>query len=174
MNVGILLSSSGQSLFLQEAGSHNDLSAVAASQIESSDTVLVGSVVAVGGLIVLVGLVVVGSIQLNAVISALVEGLVLQLTHVGDESDLILAIGRGHLVSDLIGIGDSGGTAFGFLGIGVVGGAGSTANEQAGYHNNSQQCAEPFLHFLFLQYFFGIKIPWFYCRTYSRKMQYFP
>ena len=43
-----------------------------------------------------------GSIALHAVPGALVEGLVLQLAHVGDESDFVLVIRGGHVVFDVI------------------------------------------------------------------------
>ena len=64
--------------------------------------VIIGSLVAVGGLVVLVAQAVGGSIQLDAVKGALVEGLVLQLAHVGDEGDLISAVGAGHVVVDVV------------------------------------------------------------------------
>ena len=51
-----------------------------------------------------------GGIALHAVPGALVEGLVLQLAHVGDESEFVLVVGGGHVVLDVVridGFGDS-------------------------------------------------------------------
>ena len=87
---------------LQEAGGHNDLCAVVDSGLHGVVTIVIGGLVAVGGLIVLVGLAVGIGVQLHAVVSALVEGLVLQIAHVGDERDLILAIAGRHFVRDVV------------------------------------------------------------------------
>ena len=139
MDIGVLFSSSLQGSFLHEAGSDHDLGAVLASQIESSDTVSIGSFVGVGGLIVLVGLAVGSSVQLHAVIGALVEGLILQLAYVGDESNLVLAVLGSHFVCDVVGIGQ----------IGVVGGL--AAGKQTGDHGDGHEQCEELLHFLNLQ-----------------------
>ena len=65
--------------------------------------------------------------QLDAVVGALVEGLVLQLAHVGDEGDLILAVFRGHVVRDAVST------------ILVVGGLGSgAADDPGGDHSEDQ------------------------------------
>src|SRR5699024_410092 len=96
LHIGELLGSLSQGSLLQEAGADDDFGAVVGGQLHGVVAVVIGGLVAVGGLIVLVGLAGGGSVQLHAVIGALVEGLVLQGAHVGDESDLILAIAGSH------------------------------------------------------------------------------
>ena len=94
-----------QCVALHKAGANDDLGAVLNGSLHGVIAVIIGSLSAVSRLIILVGLFVLGSKQLHAVVSTLVKGLILQLANVGHESDLILAVFAGHLISDAVGIG---------------------------------------------------------------------
>ena len=78
LHIGEFLGSLFQSGGLQEAGANDHFGAVVGGQLHGVVAVVIGGLVAIGGLIVLVGLAGGGSVQLHAVIGALVEGLVLQ------------------------------------------------------------------------------------------------
>ena len=105
IHVGELLGGHLQGGALHEAGADNHLGPGLAGGLHGVVAVVVGGLVAVGGLIILIAQAVVGGIELHAVVGTLVEGLVLQLAHVGDEGDLILAVGGGHVVVNVVGIG---------------------------------------------------------------------
>src|SRR5699024_1697561 len=168
LDIGELLGGLRQSLFLHKACADNHFSAVLGSQLHGVVTVVVGGLIAAGGLIVLVGLAGLGSVQLHAVIGALVEGLVLQLAYVGNESNLILAILGGHLVGDVVGaqrgslsglgaVAALGGLTFRSRGrIGSLGGVivvcGCTTGEQTDNHQSSQQKCQNLLHLIFLHF----------------------
>ena len=147
-DIGILGSGLLQSSFLQEAGADNDLGAVVAGSLHGVVAVIIGGLVAVGGLIILVGQAVGGSVQLNAIVSTLVEGLILQLAYVGNEADLVLAVLGGHLIGDLIGIGDDRG---GF-GTGIRGGSGLfTAGDHGQNHDQRESDCKNLFHLFLLQ-----------------------
>ena len=144
-DIGELLGGHAQSAFLHEAGADNHLGAVLHGGLHGLVTVIIGGLVLVGGLIILIGQLVVGSVQLHAVIGALVEGLILQLAHVGDESDLVLAILGGHLIVDLIGIGDG----LGLVGIivaivGVLGGLLGAGCHRQDHDHSKEHCQKLF------------------------------
>src|SRR5699024_1388714 len=109
-----------ESGLLQEAGADDDLGAGVDGGLHGVHAVVIGGLVAVGRLIVLVGQAVVGGIELDAVPGALVEGAVLELADVGDEGDLVGAVGGLSVVRDLVGVGDDGGVAI-LGGLGLVG-----------------------------------------------------
>ena len=147
-DIGILGSGLLQGSFLQEAGTDNDLGAVVAGSLHGIVAVIIGGLVAVGGLIILVGQAVGGSVQLNAIVSTLVEGLILQLAYVGNEADLVLAVLGGHLIGDLIGIGDDRG---GF-GTGIRGGSGLfTAGDHGQNHDQRESDCKNLFHLFLLQ-----------------------
>ena len=89
---------------LHEAGANDDFRAALGSRLHGVIAVIIRRFVAVGGLIVLVGQLVGRSVGLHAVPGALVEGLVLELSNVGDERDLVRAVGRGNGIRDVIGV----------------------------------------------------------------------
>ena len=112
-------------------------------------------------LIVLVAQAVLGSVEFNAVESALVEGLVLQLADVGDESELILAVFGSHVVVDIVsgessgslGCGGFGSICSGSLGCGLgsgsfgsCGSSGFTAGSQSKDHAQSKNQCENLFH----------------------------
>ena len=66
--------------------------------------VVVRGLIAVSGLIVLVGQAVFSGILLSAIPGAFVEGLVLQLAHVGNESNSVGAVSGGDGIFDVSGI----------------------------------------------------------------------
>ena len=120
--------------------------------------VVIGSLIAVGGLIVLVAQAVVGGIELHAVEGALVEGLILQLADVGDERDFILAVLRRHVVVDIVRIGVSGGPALLIVSVGValiVVGLLITAGNEGQNHDESEKQRKKLLHSSILPYFSG-------------------
>ena len=156
MNIGILGSGSLQSGFLHETGGHDHLGAVLTGQGSGIDPVVIGSVAAVGGLIVLVGLAVGIGVELHAVVGALVEGLVLQGAHVGDESHLVLAVGGSHLIGDVIrGSGSGGSLSVAAFGCGCFGSGRSAAAAAGGHANDHHSCqkqSENLFHNIFPPY----------------------
>ena len=150
-NIGILGSDLLKSSLLQEAGGNNSLGTVVAGSLHGVIAVLIGGLIAIGGHVVLVAEVVVGSIQLNAIEGALVEGTILQLANIGDEADLILAVLGGHLIGDLIGVGDDSGGGIGG-GIRIGGGSGLLAAGYHGkYHDQSESDCKNLFHLFLLQ-----------------------
>lgn len=157
-SVGELSRSSGEGSTLHEAGADNDLSAAVHGSLHGVVTVIIGRLIAVGGLIVLVAQAVVGGIELHAVEGALVEGLILQLADVGDESDFILAVLGRHVVVDIVRIGVSGGPALlivSVVGILVVVGLLITAGNEGQNHDESEKQRKKLLHSSILPYFSG-------------------
>ena len=157
-SVGEFSRSSGEGSTLHEAGADNDLSAAVHGSLHGVVTVIIGRLIAVGGLIVLVAQAVVGGIELHAVEGALVEGLILQLADVGDESDFILAVLGRHVVVDIVRIGVSGGPALlivSVVGILVVVGLLITAGNEGQNHDESEKQRKKLLHSSILPYFSG-------------------
>ena len=147
-NIGILRGYFLQSGALHKAGADDSLGTVVAGSLHGIVAVIIGGLVAVGGLIILVGQAVGGSVQLNAIVSTLVEGLILQLAYVGNEADLVLAVLGGHLIGDLIGIGDDRG---GF-GTGIRGGSGLfTAGDHGQNHDQRESDCKNLFHLFLLQ-----------------------
>ena len=145
-------------LLPNEGGADNDLGAAVHGSLHGVVTVIIGSLIAVGGLIVLVAQAVVGSIELHAVEGALVEGLILQLANVGDESDFILAVLGRHVVVDIVRIGVSGGPALlivSVVGILVVVGLLITTGNEGQNHDESEKQRKKLLHSSILPYFSG-------------------
>ena len=158
LGVGEFLSGLLEGRALHEAGADNDLSAAVHGSLHGVVTVVIGSLIAVGGLIVLVAQAVVGGIELHAVEGTLVEGLILQLADVGDERDLILAVFGRHVVVDIVRIGVSGGPALLIVSVGValiVVGLLITAGNEGQNHDESEKQRKKLLHSSILPYFPG-------------------
>ena len=158
LGVGEFLSSLLEGRALHEAGADDDLGAAVHGSLHGVVTVVIGRLIAVGGLIVLVAQAVVGGIELHAVEGALVEGLILQLADVGDERDLILAVFGRHVVVDIVRIGVSGGPALLIVSVGValiVVGLLITAGNEGQNHDESEKQRKKLLHSSILPYFSG-------------------
>ena len=127
LGVGEVNGSLTQSGLLQVTGTDNHVGASVHSGLHGLVAVVISGLIAAGGLVILVAQAIGGGVELHAVICTLVEALVLQLAHIGDEGNLVLAILAGHAVGDIVGVGDSGGVPAGGLlaalvGLGVIAG----------------------------------------------------
>ena len=169
VDVGVVDGGGAESGLLQEAGADDDLGAGVDGGLHGVHAVVIGGLVAVGGLIVLVGQAVVGGVELDAVPGALVERAVLELADVGDEGDLVGAVGGLSVVRDLVGVGDDGGVAilgglglvgrsFGLIGRSLgsrglgsrslgLGRSGSAAGGEREDHHESEKQCKKLLHF---------------------------
>src|SRR5699024_6125645 len=96
LGVGEVNGSLTQSGLLQVTGTDDHVGAGVHSGLHSLVAVVIGGLIAAGGLVILVAQAIGGGVELHAVICTLVEALVLQLAHIGDEGNLVLAILAGH------------------------------------------------------------------------------
>ena len=156
MDIGELGSGLTDGVLLQEADADDDAGAVVDGLLHGVVTVGVSGLAAVGGLIVLVAQVILVGVGLDAVPGALVEGLVLEIAHVGDEGDFI-GVGL-HGVGDVVGVDGfvavvgSGGISLGRARIGGSRGVGgdrvvsSAAGGEGEHHHEREKQCKKLLH----------------------------